>query len=231
MKGRVTSIFVGLFMVLVFGCKGNGDSQEASSSKAPKSMSYAIEISYEGGKASQFEYYKDGDKESFIVKEKAGKGFTTSAWMLKDGATSYMINPEGRMAMKFEGDNNPMMGSSFPYMQMMVEPDWLSHSKEVEKQSGVSINEKGKKDVRGKKCKVMEIDDKKTGQKILYYISDDNVVRRWEHSPGGAFPQKTTMDLLKYEVDKKVPADKLSVPSGYQIQDMSQMMKMPNVPK
>ena len=82
-----------------------------------------------------------------------------------------------------------------------------------------------------KKCKVMEITEKATGQKILYYISGDDIVQRWVFSEGGAFPKKTTMDLLKYEVGKKVPADKLKMPSGYQIQDMGQMMRMPEMPE
>jgi outer membrane lipoprotein-sorting protein len=233
MKRKIFAVVIGICFIALGACSRDGDSGDSKSSdKEPKSVSYTMEINTEGEDTTQFEYYKDGKKESFIVKEKKNGKFKTAAWMLNDGTARYIIDPDQKTAIKLSSEQGPMVGPSFPYMQWAVQPDWGKWSKEHERLSNISIKEKGKEKVRGEKCKIMEITNKTINQKIHYYVSDDNVVRRWVHFPAGPHEKKSTMDLLDYKVNKKIPAEKLSVPAGYQVQDMSQMMKqMPKMPR
>lgn|GEM_PF-6222321 len=229
MRNRAIMVFPGVlaFFLVVFPAHA-GQPSPAKPAKKHKSMSYTMQFSEDGGDTMQFEFNQDGKKSSFIVREKSGDKFNTVSMMISDGKASYIVNPEEKMAMKF-GKDNPMASSMFPFMQWMVDPDWVEWAKVHENNPNYSIKEKGAEKVRGEKCKVMEFYDKVNKDKTMMYISGDNVVKRWVFLPGTTHEKKTTMDLLNYSVDKPVKPEKVAVPKGYQVQDMSQMM-MPKMP-
>lgn len=234
----ITALFLGLILS-VFGCKSDedkaadvsGEEQEVSvpAAKARKSISYTLEIQEEGGDTNRLEYNMEGQKASFVAQQKEGGKFVTKATMIQDGNVTYILNPDEKMAIKFAGDNNPM-GAGFPFMQWAVEPDWAHWLKAHEKNPNYSVKEIGKEKIRGEKCRVIELNDKIQRHKVNMYISDDNVIMRWVNLPGQANMKKTTMDLIDYKVDKRIPAEKFQVPKGYTVQDMSKMM-IPNMPK
>ncbi len=231
MKRGFLAVVVGFCLVLFLGCSKSEESGEAAPGEweEPSSMSYTLEIISDDGETMQFEYNMDGGKASYIVRNKQGGKFVTSMWMLQDGKSSYIINPEEKMAMKLAGEKNTLLGSSFPFMHFAVQPNWLGWMKEHEKHPYYNFKEIGSEKIRGVKCKVMEVVDKNTDRKMHYYVSDKNVIQRWIHFPSKSSPGKTTMDLLDYSINKGVDKDKLALPSGYQVQDMSQMM--PNIPR
>jgi len=224
MKKKVMTIGLGM----LFGLAATALAQTEVAKKLLKhsSISYRLEIATEGEPAMAFDYQEQGGKSRLKVEgEEAGKKKTT-AEMLQTGDASYLLNSEEKIAIKFSKESG-MAGMMFPFMWMVVEPDWLSY--QAAHQQGYTITDKGSETIRGQTCKVKEIANLQTKDKVLIYISGDSMIRRWVILPGQSQQKKATMDLINLEFDKKIADSTFQVPAGFQVQDMSNMPMGPGM--
>ncbi len=218
MKKQV--LLVGL--ALGFGIAGLVLAQTGAAQKAAQhsSVAYRMEITTEGQAPVGFDYQSQGSQN--LMKMQSKKSHVE---MLQTGDAVYILMREQKTAIKFAGKDNPMAAAMFPLANAVQQPEWTAYA--AAHQEGYTITDKGSEIVRGQKCKVKEFNNLQTKDKVLLYVSDDGVIRRWVVMDSGAGQKKSTMDLLNLEFDKKIPDSVFAVPSDYQIQDMSKMPILP----
>lgn len=217
-------MMIGLVMVLGVAFQASAQMEAAKKLIKHSSVSYRLEVVTEGEPALTFDYQAQGGKARLKVEGQEQGQKKTAAEMIDAGDYSYILNAEEKMAIKFSKQSG-MAHMMFPFLWMAVEPDWVSY--QAARQQGYTITDKGTEMVRGHSCKVKEISNLQTKDKVLVYISGDDLIRRWVILPGKTQQKKATMDIINLEFDRKIPDSVFQVPAGYQVQNMSIMPMMP----
>jgi outer membrane lipoprotein-sorting protein len=226
-------LVVGLALVLGSAGLVLAQSEAAKKIAQHSSISYQMEITVEGQKPVGFDYQTQGSQ-SLMKMESEPQGRKNHVEMLLTGDAVYILNREQKTAIKFGGKDNPMAAAMFPLAWAVQQPEWTAYA--AAHHEGYTITDKGTETVRGQKCKVKEFNNLQTKDKVLLYVSDDGVIRRWVVLNPGAGQKKSTMDLIALDFDKKIPDSVFAVPAGYKVQDMSNMPMMhgreaPKAPK
>jgi len=219
-------ILTGAFAPETGECKKPSDYLKDRQLKEHRTISYIFTISHGNEQPMKMEYYRDKDKECFVVKNKENGAFKTQMKMIYGQGVVYMVIPEQKMAMKM-GANSPMAQSHFTQRSIFekMQPEWLRWLKNSAGNKDMAIEEEGTEKIRGMDCRKIRITNKKDGSESLCYVSKDNIIRRWVFSEASPEKTKIVYDVLEVSLDKPVPADKFEVPQGYRITDMSGMMQ------
>ncbi len=222
---------VSVFLIAAFvpetgECKKPSDYLKNQEVKEYETISYIFTVQTEGEQPMKMEYYRDGEKETFVTKEKKGGKHKTRLSVIYGETSVYMVMHEQKMAMKVPKDS-PMVQQYFSQRATFeqLQPDWTKYVKNRLENEDVVITEEGHEKIRGVKCRVIRVKNKKTGSESVCYVDKDNILRRWIYYGTDQERNKVTYDVLKASFDKPVPAEKFEVPQGYQIRDMSGMMQ------
>lgn len=188
--------------------------EDASAGAELKTFRYVVEYSNPAqGEKMRLEYLAD-DKRFNIVLSMGGK---ISTQLISDGTALYMLQPESKMAMKMpREEGEPPEGIP---AEMLVMPAWTKFQEEHKE---MGFNKKGESELNGKKVTLYET--KVANIKISYFVDDQNIIRRIQAvDPSGK--DLYTMDIIEFDPKPQVSDADFKVPQGYQLHDMSQMMK------
>lgn len=186
---------------------------------------YVMEVVGVAGNTSKmrFEYLVDNKRFSMKMSTKEGEAQKLTAYFVSNGTDLFMLQPESKLAMKM-----PLKEGQGPEgisKDLLIVPDWTKFEAD-NKDKG--FTKKGQADVNGAKCVQYEAEVAGAG-KVTYSVDDKNLIRRIQ-ALGADGKEVYTMDVLEVDMNPTVTDADFAVPDGYQIHDMTQMMKNAGAP-
>jgi hypothetical protein len=125
----------------------------------------------------------------------------------------YMLNPEGKTAMKLREADNPVS----PINPQYEKTDWDSLMNELDRVPGAKIEDKGIQKWEGQGYHVVRVGSEDNRMFRVYYIQDGKVKRVVLHNPRGRMSSDVRINQKVGE--DAIPPGTFDIPDGYQIQE------------
>ena len=214
-----------------YGCSGDKesageDTNLAKSGVVPEhkdidSYRYVMEVEAPGQQKSRIEYLvaKDGMKMKF--EQETGGKWETVSWFIKKGDSTWVIEPNSKTVMKMPTAQSGF-GEHMVPKDLVFVPEWNTY---LEEKKGAGVEELGDAEVAGVDTTKYKVDPGEGRAHMVVSVDDEDLIRKME-----VFERDkniSTMTITEVEINPDTSDKDFAPPSGYTIQDLSNMPGMP----